>query len=59
MLTVISEYIYVRYKLIIYNCGPSLTGHSLDRTPLYKGHKVLAASTVNACDAPSHQRTHL
>ena len=26
--------------------GPSLKGHSLERTPLYKGHKFLAASTI-------------
>ncbi len=26
--------------------GPSLKGHSLDRTPLYNGHTFLAASTV-------------
>ncbi len=32
---------------------------TLERTPLYKGHKFLAASTVNACGAPSHQRTPL
>ena len=29
------------------------------RTLLYKGHNFLAASTVNACGAPSHQRTPL
>ena len=39
--------------------GPSLKGHSLERTPQYKGHKCLAASTVNACGDPSHQRTPL
>ncbi len=39
--------------------GPSLKGHSLERTPLYKGHKYLAASTMNVCNAPSHQRTPL
>ncbi len=39
--------------------GPSLTGHSLERTPLYKGHKFLAASTMNVRNAPSHQRTPL
>ncbi len=32
---------------------------TLERTPLYKGHKLLAAGTGNACDAPSHQRTPL
>ncbi len=37
--------------------GPSLKGHSLERTPHDKGHKFLTASTVNACGAPSHQRT--
>ncbi len=37
--------------------GPSLKGHSLERTPLYKGHEFMAASTMNVCDAPSHQRT--
>ncbi len=30
---------------------------SLERTPLYKGHKFLVASTVNVCGVPSHQRT--
>ncbi len=39
--------------------GPSLKGHSLERTPLYKGHKFLAASTMNVRHAPSHQRTPL
>ncbi len=39
--------------------GPSLKGRSLERTPLYKGHKFLAASTMNVRDAPSHQRTPL
>ncbi len=39
--------------------GPSLKGHSLERTPLYKGHKFVAASTMNVCNAPSHQRTPL
>ncbi len=34
---------------------PSLKGHSLERTPLYNGHNFLAARSVNACDAPSHQ----
>ncbi len=29
---------------------------TLERTPLCKGHKFLAASTVNAYAAPSHQR---
>ncbi len=38
---------------------PSLKGHSLERTPLSKGHKFLTASTRNACGAPSHQRTPL
>ena len=28
---------------------------TLERTPLYKRHKFLAASTVNACGALSHQ----
>ena len=39
--------------------SPSLKGHSLERTPLYKGNTFLAASTVNACGALSHQRTPL
>ena len=39
--------------------GPSLKGHSLERTPLQKGHKFLAASTMNVCNIPSHQRTPL
>ncbi len=26
---------------------PSLKGHSLERTPLYNGHKFLTASTMN------------
>ncbi len=30
----------------IYN-GPSLKGHFLERTPIYKGHIYLAASIVN------------
>ena len=38
---------------------PSPKGHSLERTPLHKGHKFLAAIAVNACGAPSHQRTLL
>ncbi len=37
--------------------GPSQD--TLERTPLYKWHKFLATSTVNACGAPSHQRTLL
>ncbi len=43
---------------ILYS-GASLKGHSLERTPLYKGHKFLAASTMNVhvYNAPSHQRT--
>ena len=36
--------------------GPSLKG-TLERTPLYKGHKFLAATTMNVCNTPSHQRT--
>ncbi len=39
--------------------GPSLKGHSLERTPLYKGQKCLAASTANTCNAPSHLGTPL
>ena len=31
--------------------SPSLKGHCLERTPLYKGHKLLAASTINVCNA--------
>ncbi len=49
----------VLYDSIMEYSGPSLKGHSIERTPLYKGHKFLAASTVNTCDAPSHQRTLL
>ena len=37
--------------------GPSLKEHSLERTSLYKGHKVLAASPMNVCNASFHQRT--
>ncbi len=33
--------------------GLSHKGHSLERTPLYKGHKILVASAVNAYDSPS------
>ncbi len=29
--------------------GPHLKGHSLERTPLYEGHKFLTACTVNPC----------
>ncbi len=32
---------------------------TLERTPFYKGHKFFAASSVNACGAPSHQMTPL
>ncbi len=39
--------------------GHSLKGHTLERTPLYKGHKFLAASTKNVRNAPSYQRTPL
>ncbi len=38
--------------------GLSLKGHSLERTPLYKGHEFMA-NTMNVCNAPSHQRTPL
>ncbi len=31
----------------------------LERIPVYKGHKFLAVSTVNVCNAPSHQLTPL
>ncbi len=51
----------VRGRITGYS-GPSLNlikGHSLERTPLYKGHIFLAASTMNVCNAPSHQRTPL
>ncbi len=48
----------LKYKFCVYS-GPSLKGHSLERTPLYKGHKFLAASTMNVHNAPSHQRTPL
>ncbi len=51
--TVIGLYTWTVYS------GPSLKGHSLERTPLNKGRKFLAAGTGNACDAPSHQRTPL
>ncbi len=50
--------IRIKLGLPIYS-GPSLKGHSLERTPLYKGHKFLAESTMNVCNAPSHQRTPL
>ncbi len=45
--------------LVFIYSNPALKGHSLERTPLYKGHKFLASSTVNACGAPSHVVTPL
>ncbi len=39
--------------------GPSLIGHSLERTPLYKGHKALAASPMNLYNPPYHHRSPL
>ncbi len=38
--------------------GLSLKGHLIERTPLYKGHKFLAANTMNVCNTPSRQSTH-
>ncbi len=37
----------------------ALLGNCVERTPLQKGHKFLAASTMNVYNAPSHQRTPL
>ncbi len=41
---IISEFYTSHWKWKLYS-GPSLKGHSLEGTPLYKGHKFLAATT--------------
>ena len=49
------------FTYILVYSGPSVIGRTQERTPLQKGHKFLAASTLNVCNAPSHldQRTLL
>ncbi len=39
--------------------GPPPKGHSLQDSPLERKGKFLAGNTMNAGDAPSHQRTPL
>ncbi len=64
VIQVCSKAVTTKYVVVCFVCkymysGPSVKGHSLERTPLYKGQKFLAAGTMNVCNAPSHQRTPL